>query len=99
MLNAKISPSLQYFLPFALDGINKQIEDAILKADRLGVKVISLAALNKVIYRPFLHQPPLVLHHFPFKIDFDDNSLVVEELIPSIDYVIEFPITNYTYCS
>ncbi|GFQ08585.1 protein eceriferum 3 [Phtheirospermum japonicum] len=38
----------QYFLPFAKEGINNQIEDAILKADRLGVKVISLAALNKV---------------------------------------------------
>lgn len=38
----------QYFLQFAADGINKQIEEAILKADRLGVKVISLAALNKV---------------------------------------------------
>ncbi|KAL8056345.1 hypothetical protein ABFX02_04G114000 [Erythranthe guttata] len=37
----------QYFLPFAKKGINKQIEDAILKADKLGVKVISLAALNK----------------------------------------------------
>ncbi|XP_042500920.1 very-long-chain aldehyde decarbonylase CER3 [Macadamia integrifolia] len=37
----------QYFLPFAVDSINKQIEEAILKADRLGVKVISLAALNK----------------------------------------------------
>ncbi|XP_028773645.1 very-long-chain aldehyde decarbonylase GL1-1-like, partial [Neltuma alba] len=37
----------QYFLPFAADGINKQIEDAILRADRIGVKVISLAALNK----------------------------------------------------
>ncbi|KAL5842224.1 hypothetical protein ACOSQ3_012827 [Xanthoceras sorbifolium] len=37
----------QYFLPFARDGINKQIEDAILRADRIGVKVISLAALNK----------------------------------------------------
>ncbi|KAK1358127.1 Eceriferum 3 [Heracleum sosnowskyi] len=37
----------QYFLPFATEGINKQIEDAILKADRLGVKIISLAALNK----------------------------------------------------
>lgn len=39
---------MQYFLPFAADGINKQIEEAILRADRLGVKVISLAALNKV---------------------------------------------------
>ncbi|GAB2267477.1 Very-long-chain aldehyde decarbonylase cer3 [Dionaea muscipula] len=37
----------QYFLPFASKGINKQIEQAILKADRLGVKVLSLAALNK----------------------------------------------------
>ncbi|XP_011082697.1 protein ECERIFERUM 3 [Sesamum indicum] len=37
----------QYFLPFATKGINKQIEDAILKADKIGVKVISLAALNK----------------------------------------------------
>ncbi|XP_078438329.1 very-long-chain aldehyde decarbonylase GL1-1-like [Wolffia australiana] len=37
----------QYFLPFAKDGINKQIEDAILRADKLGVKVLSLAALNK----------------------------------------------------
>ncbi|KAL8208681.1 hypothetical protein R6Q57_008093 [Mikania cordata] len=37
----------QYFLPFASKGINKHIEDAILRADRLGVKVISLAALNK----------------------------------------------------
>lgn len=37
----------QYFLPFAAEGINKQIEEAILMADRIGVKVISLAALNK----------------------------------------------------
>ncbi|KAF3626170.1 Protein ECERIFERUM 3 [Capsicum annuum] len=37
----------QYFLPFATEGINKQIEQAILRADKLGVKVISLAALNK----------------------------------------------------
>lgn len=39
---------LQYFLPFATKCINKLIEEAILKADKLGVKVISLAALNKV---------------------------------------------------
>jgi len=39
---------LQYFLPFATDEINKQIELAILRADKMGVKVISLAALNKV---------------------------------------------------
>ncbi|XP_042001024.1 very-long-chain aldehyde decarbonylase CER3-like isoform X1 [Salvia splendens] len=38
---------LQYFLPFAAKGINKHIEEAILRANRLGVKVISLAALNK----------------------------------------------------
>ncbi|XP_019167263.1 PREDICTED: protein ECERIFERUM 3-like isoform X1 [Ipomoea nil] len=37
----------QYFLPFATQGINKQIEQAILRADKLGTKVISLAALNK----------------------------------------------------
>ncbi|KAF9613163.1 hypothetical protein IFM89_005934 [Coptis chinensis] len=37
----------QYFLPFASDGINNQIEQAILRADKSGVKVISLAALNK----------------------------------------------------
>lgn len=40
---------LQYFLPFAAKGINKHIEEAILRANRLGVKVISLAALNKVL--------------------------------------------------
>ncbi|CAA2964344.1 ECERIFERUM 3-like [Olea europaea subsp. europaea] len=37
----------QYFLPFAAEGINNHIEDAILTADKIGVKVISLAALNK----------------------------------------------------
>ncbi|XWS70891.1 hypothetical protein CRYUN_Cryun03dG0088400 [Craigia yunnanensis] len=37
----------QYFLPFATEGINKHIEEAILRADRMGIKVISLAALNK----------------------------------------------------
>ncbi|XP_059645008.1 very-long-chain aldehyde decarbonylase CER3-like isoform X2 [Cornus florida] len=37
----------QFFLPFAMEGINKQIEEAIIKADRIGVKVLSLAALNK----------------------------------------------------
>uniref|UniRef100_A0A453KWB9 aldehyde oxygenase (deformylating) n=1 Tax=Aegilops tauschii subsp. strangulata TaxID=200361 RepID=A0A453KWB9_AEGTS len=37
-----------YFLPFAKDGINDQIELAILRAERMGVKVVSLAALNKV---------------------------------------------------
>lgn len=36
-----------YFLPFAKDGINYQIELAILRAERMGVKVVSLAALNK----------------------------------------------------
>ncbi|CAL5434616.1 unnamed protein product [Camellia sinensis] len=34
----------QYFLPFAREGINKHIEEAILRADRF-----SLAALNKLI--------------------------------------------------
>ncbi|KAJ3677144.1 hypothetical protein LUZ60_002868 [Juncus effusus] len=37
----------QYFLPFAKDGINDLIELAILRADKMGVKVLSLAALNK----------------------------------------------------
>ncbi|XP_024379660.1 very-long-chain aldehyde decarbonylase GL1-1 [Physcomitrium patens] len=37
----------QFFLPFGLDSINKHIEKAILEADKQGVKVISLAALNK----------------------------------------------------
>ncbi|CAL9047710.1 very-long-chain aldehyde decarbonylase GL1-2-like [Musa acuminata AAA Group] len=37
----------QYFLPFARKGINNQIELAILRADKMGVKVLSLAALNK----------------------------------------------------
>ncbi|XP_076921909.1 very-long-chain aldehyde decarbonylase CER3-like [Bidens hawaiensis] len=36
-----------YFLPFAKDDINYQIEEAICMADRIGVKVLSLAALNK----------------------------------------------------
>ena len=39
---------MQYFIPFAKEGINKQIELAIMRADKHGVKVISLAALNKV---------------------------------------------------
>lgn len=50
-----ISPFLQYFLPFATEGINNLIEDAILTADKLGVKVISLAALNKVKLFLVLH--------------------------------------------
>ncbi|KAK3156162.1 hypothetical protein QOZ80_2AG0103620 [Eleusine coracana subsp. coracana] len=37
----------QYFLPAAKKGINHQIELAILRADKMGVKVLSLAALNK----------------------------------------------------
>ncbi|KAE8698342.1 Detected protein of unknown function [Hibiscus syriacus] len=32
------------------EGINKLIEEAILRADRMGVKVISLAALNKEVF-------------------------------------------------
>ena len=39
---------VQYFVPFAKDGINRQIELAINRADKMGVKVLSLAALNKV---------------------------------------------------
>ena len=42
----------QYFLPAAKKGINHQIELAILRADRMGVKVLSLAALNKVSSPP-----------------------------------------------
>lgn len=38
---------VQYFLPFATNGINAQIEHAILKADKMGIRVLSLAALNK----------------------------------------------------
>jgi hypothetical protein len=38
----------QYFIPSAKKGINRQIELAILRADKMGVKVLSLAALNKV---------------------------------------------------
>ncbi|KAI4969762.1 hypothetical protein ZWY2020_000676 [Hordeum vulgare] len=39
--------SFQYFIPPMKDGINRQIELAILRADKMGVKVLSLAALNK----------------------------------------------------
>ncbi|CAM6092883.1 unnamed protein product [Calypogeia fissa] len=37
----------QYFIPYKLDTINALIESAILDANRTGVKVISLGALNK----------------------------------------------------
>lgn len=37
----------QYFLPNAFDKINKLLEETILEADRKGVKVITLGALNK----------------------------------------------------
>eukprot|EP00191_Tetraselmis_sp_GSL018_P009540 CAMPEP_0177603400 /NCGR_PEP_ID=MMETSP0419_2-20121207/15488_1 /TAXON_ID=582737 /ORGANISM="Tetraselmis sp., Strain GSL018" /LENGTH=590 /DNA_ID=CAMNT_0019097161 /DNA_START=152 /DNA_END=1924 /DNA_ORIENTATION=+ len=37
----------QYFLPFERKRINKLIKDAIVKADRLGIQVIGLGALNK----------------------------------------------------
>ncbi|GJW27562.1 eceriferum 3-like protein [Tanacetum coccineum] len=36
-----------YFLPYAQNGINNRIEEAISVADNIGVKVLSLAALNK----------------------------------------------------
>lgn len=53
MMGSVLECPLQYFLPFATDGINYHIEQAILRADRLGVKVISLAALNKVGFLSF----------------------------------------------
>lgn len=62
---------IQYFLPFATEGINKHIEEAILRADRLGVKVISLAALNKVVfssYYPFFLISALFLFFFFIKL-------------------------------
>lgn len=37
----------QYFLPFEKKRINQHIEEAILDADRMGVKVFALGALNK----------------------------------------------------
>jgi hypothetical protein len=49
---------MQYFIPSAKKGINRQIELAILRADKMGVKVISLAALNKVDLQ----------HHYPLYI-------------------------------
>ena len=39
---------LWYFFPFSQEGINNIIEDAFLSANKLGVKVIGLADLNKV---------------------------------------------------
>lgn len=53
MMGSVLECPLQYFLPFATDGINYHIEQAILRANRLGVKVISLAALNKVGFLSF----------------------------------------------
>lgn len=46
---------VQYFLPFGLGGINKLIEQAIVDADKAGVKVISLAALNKVKFEILMY--------------------------------------------
>mmetsp|Transcript_32149 Transcript_32149/g.91202 ORF Transcript_32149/g.91202 Transcript_32149/m.91202 type:complete len:623 (-) Transcript_32149:250-2118(-) len=37
----------QYFLPFDQKRINRLIKDAIVKADKLGIQVIGLGALNK----------------------------------------------------
>ncbi|KAK6127014.1 hypothetical protein DH2020_039242 [Rehmannia glutinosa] len=56
-----------YFLPFAAEGINKQIEEAILRANRLGVKVISLAALNKnnTAHCPDVITPEVTLSETP----------------------------------
>lgn len=72
---------MQYFLPFATEGINIQIEQAILRADKLGVKVLSLAALNKVGVRTVIF---FILDYFEFlhciySIDF--WSWLVGELI------------------
>uniref|UniRef100_M1BRP0 Glossy1 protein n=1 Tax=Solanum tuberosum TaxID=4113 RepID=M1BRP0_SOLTU len=39
--------SVLVVLPFAADGINRKIEKLIPRADKLGVEVISLAALSK----------------------------------------------------
>ncbi|XP_071733408.1 very-long-chain aldehyde decarbonylase CER3-like [Rutidosis leptorrhynchoides] len=49
LLNTWVVPAIgvMYFIPSAKDRINNQIEEAILIADRIGVKVLSLAALNK----------------------------------------------------
>jgi len=44
--------NMQYFLPFGLDSINNHIKKAILDADAAGVKVLSLAALKKVMSQP-----------------------------------------------
>ncbi|CAK9223339.1 unnamed protein product [Sphagnum troendelagicum] len=38
----------QYFLPFGKESINNLIEQAILNADKMGVKVLALGALNKM---------------------------------------------------
>jgi len=67
---------LQYFIPSAKKGINRQIELAILRADKMGVKVISLAALNKVTigssllisirFRTSKQQPTHFSEHVPF---------------------------------
>ena len=45
---------VQYFLPNAFRKANKLLEEAILEADRKGVKVLTLGALNKVRNLPFL---------------------------------------------
>ena len=54
---------LQYFLPFAIEGINKHIEEAILRSDRLGVKVLSVVGLNKVVLSVSLHMTRLQISH------------------------------------
>jgi hypothetical protein len=46
----------QYFLPFGKESINNLIEQAILDADKMGVKVLALGALNKV-WKPHFIAP------------------------------------------
>ena len=43
-----VALGVQYFLPNAFRKANKLLEEAILEADRKGVKVLTLGALNKV---------------------------------------------------
>nr|GMD30291.1 protein ECERIFERUM 3-like [Ipomoea batatas] len=53
-----------YFLPFAAEAINKKIEEAVLNADRRGVKVISLAALNKFLGAVTQSSPMMIVMEY-----------------------------------
>lgn len=48
--NIRLCMYLQYLLPWRREAISGLIEEAILEADKKGVKVISLGLLNQVIY-------------------------------------------------